>query len=204
MAAVTSAAVSIPSFTGLKASGATVARPVTSVKAAAAPAPRLLAKAALKDVGVAVVATAASALLASNAMAIEVLLGGDDGSLAFLPSNFSVSSGEKIVFKNNAGFPHNVVFDEDGVPTGVDVSEISMKEDELLNAQGETYSVILTEKGEYTYYCSPHQGAGMVGKLIVKWISLYADEEEEEFAVQHLDMFCPFCFASGCVRRCCL
>ncbi|MCE7766579.1 hypothetical protein GQL56_28535, partial [Pseudomonas putida] len=96
-------------------------------------------KASLKDVGAVVVATAASAILASNALAIEVLLGGDDGSLAFVPGNFSVSAGEKITFKNNAGFPHNVVFAEAEIPAGVDASKISMSEEDLLNAPGETY-----------------------------------------------------------------
>ncbi|GAB4832975.1 hypothetical protein Ancab_006996 [Ancistrocladus abbreviatus] len=164
MATVTSPAVTIPSFTGLKAA----AKVTTSAKAATNPAttPRLAIKASIKEAGALVVATAASAMLASNAMAIEVLLGGDDGTLAFVPGNFSVSAGEKIVFKNNAGFPHNVVFDEDEVPPGVDVGKISMSEEDLLNAPGETYSVTLTEKGTYTFYCSPHQGAGMVGKVL--------------------------------------
>ena len=125
-------------------------------------------KASLKEVGAAVVATAMTAMLASNALAQDVLLGGSDGTLAFVPNEFSVSSGDKIVFKNNAGFPHNVVFDEDEIPQGVDASAISMSEEDLLNAPGETYSVTLTEKGSYTFYCSPHQGAGMVGKVTVK------------------------------------
>ncbi|XP_022137655.1 plastocyanin, partial [Momordica charantia] len=112
-------------------------------------------------------ATAASAILATSALAIEVKLGGDDGSLAFVPNDFSISSGDKIVFKNNAGFPHNVVFDEDEIPSGVDAGKISMSEEDLLNAPGEIYEVQLTEKGSYSFYCSPHQGAGMVGKVTV-------------------------------------
>ncbi|KAH7567076.1 hypothetical protein ACOSP7_011212 [Xanthoceras sorbifolium] len=169
MATVTSAAVAIPSFTGLKA-GAGAARVSSSTLkvSAAAPVPRLSVKASLKDVGVAVAATAASSLLmAGNAMAIEILLGSDDGGLAFVPNSFSVSAGEKIVFKNNAGFPHNVVFDEDEIPSGVDASKISMSDEDLLNGPGEVYSVTLTEKGSYSFYCSPHQGAGMVGKVTV-------------------------------------
>ncbi|GMY28162.1 plastocyanin [Fagus crenata] len=165
MATVTSAAVAIPSFTGLKASGAT--KVSATAKVSVSPVPRLSIKASLKDVGVAVAATAASAILASNAMALEILLGGDDGSLAFVPNSFSVAPGEKIVFKNNAGFPHNVIFDEDEVPGGVDATKISMSDEDLLNAPGETYAVTLTEKGSYTFYCSPHQGAGMVGKVTV-------------------------------------
>ncbi|NBH76548.1 plastocyanin, partial [Rodentibacter pneumotropicus] len=97
-----------------------------------------------------------------------VTLGSDDGALVFIPQNFEIASGEKIVFKNNAGFPHNVVFDEDEVPAGVDVAKISMSEEDLLNAKGETYAVTLTAPGTYSFYCSPHQGAGMVGKVTVK------------------------------------
>ncbi|PWA46373.1 plastocyanin B'/B'' [Artemisia annua] len=109
----------------------------------------------------------ASALLASNALAAEILLGDEDGGLNFVPKTLTVPAGEKIVFKNNKAFPHNVVFDEDEIPAGVDASKISMDEQDLLNGPGELYSVTLTEKGTYSFYCSPHQGAGMVGKIIV-------------------------------------
>ncbi|XP_043708433.1 plastocyanin B'/B''-like [Telopea speciosissima] len=167
MASVTSAAVAIPSFTGLKA-GATFRMGGATAKVVSTHTPIVAGvKASLKEVGVAVVATAASAILASNAMAIEILLGGDDGSLAFVPNSFSISPGEKIIFKNNAGFPHNVVFDEDEIPSGVDAAKISMSEEDLLNGPGETYSVTLSEKGTYAFYCSPHQGAGMVGTVTV-------------------------------------
>lgn len=168
MAAITSAAATIPSsFTGLKA-GASSSKAATAVVTARA-VPKFAFKASLKDFRVAVAAAAAaSAMLASNALAVDVKLGGDDGSLSFLPGEFEVASGEKITFINNAGFPHNVVFDDENVPAGVDVSKISMDEEALLNAKGETYSVSLTEKGTYTFYCAPHQGAGMVGKVTVK------------------------------------
>lgn len=164
MASVTSSAVSIPSFTGLKAVAATAGASTVKV---ATTTPKLLVKASLKQAAVAAVAVSASALLASNALAFEVLLGDNDGGLAFEPATFSVPAGEKIVFKNNRGFPHNVVFDEDDVPSGVDVAKISMGEDDYLNAGGETYAVTLTEKGTYSFYCAPHQGAGMVGKVTV-------------------------------------
>ncbi|KAM7514028.1 hypothetical protein LguiA_003611 [Lonicera macranthoides] len=159
------ATITLPSFTGLKS---TTSRPTTTARSPISTSfPRHCVKASLKDFGAAMVASAATAMLAGNAMAIEILLGGDDGSLAFVPGSFSVPAGEKIVFKNNAGFPHNVVFDEDEVPAGVDASKISMSEENLLNSAGETYSVTLTEKGTYSFYCSPHQGAGMVGKVTV-------------------------------------
>ena len=111
---------------------------------------------------------ATDAAASSNALAVEVLLGGGDGSLAFVPSEIKIKSGDSIVFKNNAGYPHNVIFDEDAVPAGVDAGKISMGEEDLLNSPGEVFSVKLTAKGTYGVYCSPHQGAGMVGKVIVE------------------------------------
>ncbi|GFQ03790.1 plastocyanin chloroplastic [Phtheirospermum japonicum] len=145
MATITSAAVSIPSFIDLKFSAAGSAPKPAAMRITASAAPNLDLKASLKDISVAVVATAASAILATNALAIEITLGGDDESLAFIPQNFEVTAGEKIVFTNNTDFPHNVVFDEDEVPAVVDVSNISM-------SKGETYAVTLTEKGTYNFY----------------------------------------------------
>ncbi|XP_058785490.1 plastocyanin, chloroplastic [Vicia villosa] len=167
MATVTSTTVAIPSFTGLKANAATKVSAMAKIPSSTSQSPRLCVRASLKDFGVALVATAASAVLASNALAVEVLLGASDGGLAFVPNSFEVAAGDTIVFKNNAGFPHNVVFDEDEIPAGVDAAKISMPEEDLLNAPGETYSVKLDAKGTYKFYCSPHQGAGMVGQVTV-------------------------------------
>ncbi|PKU73931.1 Plastocyanin, chloroplastic [Dendrobium catenatum] len=123
---------------------------------------------AFKQVGIGLASTAMSALLTTNALAFDVLVGGKDGSLAFFPSEFSVKAGEQIVFTNNTeGLSHTVMFDEKKVPPGVVASAISMKEKERLLALGEAYSVSLTVKGTYTFYCSEHQKDGMVGKVTV-------------------------------------
>lgn len=34
----------------------------------------------------------------------------------FEPATVTIAKGESVTFVNNAGFPHNVVFDEDAVP----------------------------------------------------------------------------------------
>merc|ERR1711904_430216 len=70
-----------------------------------------------------------------------IKLGSDTGGLVFVPDSVSIKAGESVQFVNNAGFPHNVVFDEDAVPDGVDAGTLS-KED-YLNGPGETYSVKL-------------------------------------------------------------
>lgn len=151
MASLSSAAITAPSFR--------LARAVPARRS-------LVVRASLgKAAGTAAVAVAASALLAGGAMAQEVLLGANGGVLVFEPNEFTVKAGDTITFKNNAGYPHNVVFDEDEVPSGVDAAKIS--QEEYLNAPGETYSVTLTVPGTYSFYCEPHQGAGMVGKVTV-------------------------------------
>ncbi|EPS65917.1 plastocyanin major isoform, chloroplastic, partial [Genlisea aurea] len=168
--------VAFPSFAGLKPGGARASS--SSSSSSSKPAAvggrlrignrkRPTAKASLKEAIAAAVAGTAI-LAAGNALAIEVALGRPDGSLVFDPQNFEISAGEEIVFKNVAGFPHNVVFDDDEVPSGVKAAEISMAEEDLLNSAGDTFSTKLFEKGTYTFYCAPHQGAGMVGKVTVK------------------------------------
>lgn len=108
---------------------------------------------------------ASSLLLTAAANAATIKLGSDSGALVFEPSSVTVAAGEEITFVNNAGFPHNIVFDEDEVPAGVNVEAISRED--YLNAPGETYKVKLSEKGKYSYYCEPHRGAGMQGSITV-------------------------------------
>uniref|UniRef100_A0A7R9TJ67 Plastocyanin n=1 Tax=Prasinoderma coloniale TaxID=156133 RepID=A0A7R9TJ67_9VIRI len=109
---------------------------------------------------------AASVLLAATpAMAASVKLGSDSGALVFDPATVTISKGDSVTWTNNAGFPHNVVFDEDAVPDGVDVDSLSSYD--LLNAPGESHSATFDVAGTYEYYCEPHQGAGMAGKVVV-------------------------------------
>merc|ERR1719158_2424822 len=101
----------------------------------------------------------------SASFAAGVKLGSDSGGLVFDPSTVTIKKGEKVTWTNNAGFPHNVVFDEDAVPDGVDVDSLSSYD--LLNAPGESHSATFDVAGTYEYYCEPHQGAGMAGKVVV-------------------------------------
>ena len=88
------------------------------------------------------------------------------GSPVFDPATVTIAKGESITWVNNVGFPHNIVFDEDAVPGGVNAEALG--HEEYLNAPGEKHTVKFDTAGEYSYYCEPHQGAGMVGKVIVQ------------------------------------
>jgi len=94
-----------------------------------------------------------------------ILMGDDTGLLVFVPKKASICKGDSVTWKNNKGGPHNVVFDEEEVPSGVDVESISM--DEQLGEEGDTYKKTFDTAGTYGYYCEPHRGAGMTATLVV-------------------------------------
>ena len=53
-----------------------------------------------------------------------------------------------------------------GLQAGVDAEKLS--HEEYIQVKGETVSSTFTTPGEYSYYCGPHQGGGMVGKITVQ------------------------------------
>jgi len=113
-------------------------------------------------VGAAALTLGAPALAAESKM---VLMGTDVG-LAFEPKETTVCKGDSVTWKNNRLGPHNVVFNPDDVPSGVDASAISTPE--YIGGEGETYTVKFDKAtGDYGYYCEPHQGAGMIGLVTV-------------------------------------
>ena len=84
--------------------------------------------------------------------AIDVQMG-FDGNLVFEPSEVSVAVGEPIHFVNNMLPPHNVIVE--------DHPELS--HDGLAMMSGEEFDVVIDEAGDYTFWCGPHKGAGMIG-----------------------------------------
>merc|ERR1712025_1299751 len=75
----------------------------------------------------------------------QVLLGSDSGGLVFVPDTLTIKAGETVEWKNNAGFPHNIVFDEDNVPEGVAAD--SLGKEDYLNAPGETHTAKFDKAG---------------------------------------------------------
>lgn len=121
-----------------------------------------MARAAGLAAGASVVAVNAPAYAAEKK---TVKMGTDSGLLAFEPKTLSLCVGDTVEWVNNKGGPHNVVFDEDEIPGGVDQEKISMEEQ--LGEEGDTYSLKFDTAGKYGYYCEPHRGAGMAASLTV-------------------------------------
>lgn len=99
----------------------------------------------------------ASLFLALPAWAVDVQMGAD-GNLVFSPDEVTINAGESVHFVNNMLPPHNVVVE--------DHDELS--HEALAMLPGEDFEVVFTEAGDYTYWCAPHKGAGMIGTVHVQ------------------------------------
>ena len=97
----------------------------------------------------------------------QVKMGSDAGLLAFEPANLTIKAGDTVTWVNNKMAPHNVIFDAAQVPGGKEVAD-GLSQEQLTFSPGESYSSTFTEPGEYSYFCAPHRGAGMVGKIVVE------------------------------------
>mgnify|MGYP003143602933 FL=1 len=99
----------------------------------------------------------ATLFLALPAWAVDVQMG-YDGGLVFEPSEITINAGESIHFVNNMLPPHNVLVEDHD----------ELGHDALAMMPGEEFDVEFPEAGDYTFYCGPHKGAGMIGTVHVK------------------------------------
>jgi plastocyanin len=99
----------------------------------------------------------ATLFLAAPAWAVDVQMG-SNGNLVFDPAEVTISAGESVHFVNSMLPPHNVVVE--------DHPEIS--HEGLAMMPGEEFDVTFSEAGDYTYWCGPHKGAGMIGTVHVQ------------------------------------
>lgn len=109
---------------------------------------------------VGVVASASPAL--ANTVSVEM---GEGGMLAYSPAEVTVSPGDTVHFNVGLAAPHNVVFDPSN--SAGDVSSLSHSALEMSGGFDVNFPADAAT-GEYTYYCEPHRGAGMVGKIVVQ------------------------------------
>lgn len=110
------------------------------------------------------------AVFAPSAAAAEytIKMGTDRGMLAFEPSKLTVKVGDTVKFVNNKVPPHNVVFDSGKSADKALAAKGTHKQ--MMMSPGQSFEVSFADAapGEYPFYCEPHRGAGMVGKIIVE------------------------------------
>jgi plastocyanin len=71
----------------------------------------------------------------------------------FNPGTTRVAAGATVVWRNTSDIPHTVT------GNGFDSGMI---------APGASYSRTFTQPGSYSYWCTPHRQAGMVGTVLVE------------------------------------
>ena len=98
----------------------------------------------------------ATLFLALPAWAVDVQMG-YDGNLVFEPNEITINAGDSVHFVNNMLPPHNVVVE--------DHDELS--HEALAMMPGEEFDISFSEVGDYTFWCGPHKGAGMIGTIHV-------------------------------------
>lgn len=106
----------------------------------------------------------------ASAETYTIKLGSDKGMLQFEPKQLTVKPGDTVVWLNNKVPPHNVVFDPVKNPAQDKALAESLSHSKLLLNPKQTVETVIpadAPAGEYTFYCAPHRGAGMVGKLTV-------------------------------------
>ncbi len=101
----------------------------------------------------------------------KVKLGSDKGMLAFEPKKLTIKPGDTVEWVNNKVPPHNVVFDAAKNPEkSADLAK-SLSHKQLMMTPGQEAKTTFPEDapaGDYSFYCEPHRGAGMIGKITVE------------------------------------
>jgi len=106
----------------------------------------------------------------ASADTITVKMGADNGMLKFDPDKITAKPGDTIKWVINKVPPHNVVFDVANVPGGDKALATSLSHKKLEMTPGSSFELTIpadAPAGDYSYYCEPHRGAGMVGKVTV-------------------------------------
>jgi plastocyanin len=94
--------------------------------------------------------------LATPAWAIDVSMG-SGGNLIFDPSDVTINAGDTVHFVNDMLPPHNIIVE----------GRADLSRESLMFNPGESQDILFADAGDYTFFCGPHQGAGMTGTIHV-------------------------------------
>jgi plastocyanin len=110
--------------------------------------------------------------------ATETAPGNDDAGatvdmndqLTFEPKRIDVEIGEKVTWKNVGKIGHTVTADKSKAadPSFVSIPAGTKEWDSGLVNEGQSYARTFEKPGTYRYICIPHEGAGMVGTVVVR------------------------------------
>ena len=107
----------------------------------------------------------------------EVKMVGDEKGYRFEPADITVKQGDGIKFVMVSGGPHNVAFEETGIPAAASAqlsanienaaapltSQMTVNPNEVVNI-----SFANVPAGTYNFHCTPHLAMGMKGVITVQ------------------------------------
>ena len=90
--------------------------------------------------------------------------------LTFAPKEIEVSAGEEVTWRNVGKVGHTVTADKSKAadPSLVSIPAGTRPWDSGFVMEGESFSRRFDKPGTYRYVCIPHEGAGMVGTVVVR------------------------------------
>ena len=94
--------------------------------------------------------------LPRSAYALDVSMG-SDGQLIFDRSDVTIYAGDTIHFVNSMLPPHNIIVE----------GRVDLSRESLMFSPGESQDIFFADAGDYTFFCGPHQSAGMTGTIHV-------------------------------------
>jgi plastocyanin len=112
----------------------------------------------MKVIRAAIIALVASVIffLPKMAYAVDVTMG-SGGNLIFDPSDVTINAGDTVHFVNDMLPPHNIIVE----------GRADLSRESLMFNPGESQDILFADAGDYTFFCGPHQGAGMTGTIHV-------------------------------------
>jgi len=112
----------------------------------------------MKVIRAAIIALVASVIffLPKMAYAVDITMG-SGGNLIFDPSDVTINAGDTVHFVNDMLPPHNIIVE----------GRADLSRESLMFNPGESQDILFADAGDYTFFCGPHQGAGMTGTIHV-------------------------------------
>jgi len=69
----------------------------------------------------------------------------------------TINAGDTVHFVNSMLPPHNIIVE----------GRADLSRESLMFSPGESQDILFADAGDYTFFCGPHQGAGMTGTIHV-------------------------------------
>jgi plastocyanin len=90
--------------------------------------------------------------------------------VGFQPDLLTITIGQSVVWRNTGSMVHTTTSDPDKAqqPAHAVLPEGARSWDSGLLREGESWRHTFEVVGDYTYFCIPHEAAGMVGRIVVK------------------------------------